>query len=357
MSQSDTVEIFSDGACSGNPGPGGWGVLLRYRGVEREMSGGEEHTTNNRMEMMAAIVALESLTRGVHARLYTEMVHANAVLHGDRHRLLGFSAHERPLALQLGGSEPALLAAAARIAQDEGFDEVNLNVGCPSDRVQSGRFGACLMREPQLVAESVAAMIDACDVPVTVKCRLGVDDDHDWDRFAQFVDEIAKAGCRMFVVHARNAWLQGLSPKENREVPPLRYEVVRQLKRDFPHTTIVLNGGIVDFGTLARELAFVDGVMLGRAIYHDPYLLAAVDRELFGEKAPPPSRAEVVDALRAYAARELARGTSLRAITRHVLGLYHGVRGGRRFRRMLSDATRLYDADTSLLADAMPADA
>jgi tRNA-dihydrouridine synthase A len=291
------------------------------------------------------------------ARLYTEMITAPALAHGDVMRHLEFDPSEHPVALQLGGSDRAQLAHAARLGARYGYDEINLNCGCPSERVQTGSFGACLMAEPALVADCIRAMQDAVPVPVTVKHRIGLDAQDDYGFVRDFVGTLASAGCNVFIVHARNAILKGLSPKENREVPPLRYEVVRRLKRDFPHATIVLNGGIVDFGTIARELAFVDGVMLGRAVYHDPYLLAAVDHALFGEKTPPPSRAEVVDALIAYAGRELARGTSLRAITRHVLGLYHGVRGGRRFRRMLSDATRLQDADTSLLADAMPADA
>jgi len=291
------------------------------------------------------------------ARLYTEMITAPALAHGDVRRHLEFDPSEHPVALQLGGSDPVELAHAARLGARYGYDEINLNCGCPSERVQTGSFGACLMAEPALVADCVRAMQDAVSQPVTVKHRIGLDANEDYGFVRDFVGTLADAGCRVFIVHARNAILKGLSPKENREVPRLRYEVVRQLKRDFPHATIVLNGGLVDFETIARELAFVDGVMLGRAIYHDPYLLAAVDGALFGDAARPPSRADVVDALIAYATRELARGTALRAITRHVLGLYHGVNGGRRFRRMLSDATRLHDADTSLLADAMPVDA
>ena len=291
------------------------------------------------------------------ARLYTEMITAPALAHGDVRRHLEFDASEHPVALQLGGSDRAELAHAARLGARYGYDEINLNCGCPSERVQTGSFGACLMAEPALVADCIRAMQDVVPVPVTVKHRIGLDATEDYGFLRDFVGTLADAGCRVFIVHARNAVLKGLSPKENREVPPLRYDVVRRLKRDFPDATIVLNGGLVDLETIARELAFVDGAMLGRAIYHDPYLLAAVDRELFDDATSPPSRTQVVDALIAYATRELARGTTLRAITRHVLGLYHGVRGGRRFRRMLSDATRLHDADTSLLADAMPADA
>src|SRR5688572_31416539 len=218
-----------------------------------------------------------------HARLYTEMVHANAVIHGDRTRLLAMDPVEHPVALQLGGSEPDLLARAARIGAEQGFDEINLNCGCPSDRVQAGRFGACLMREPALVAESVGAMVAACDVPVTVKCRLGVDDDHDFDRFLAFIDCVADAGCRTFVVHARNAWLQGLSPKENREVPPLRYELVHRLKREFPHLTIAINGGLADNAAIGEQLQHLDGVMIGREAYHNPYLMATWDASFFAD--------------------------------------------------------------------------
>ena len=218
-----------------------------------------------------------------HARLYSEMVHANAVIHGDRARLLAMDPSEHPVALQLGGSEPALLAQAARIGAEAGVDEINLNCGCPSDRVQAGRFGGCLMREPQLVADSVAAMIAAVPgVPITVKCRLGVDDDHEWERFLAFIDTIAEAGCRTFVVHARNAWLQGLSPKENREVPPLRYDWAYRLKRERPALQVMVNGGIADSGEATAHLAHVDGAMLGRAAYHTPYLLHELDVAWFG---------------------------------------------------------------------------
>ena len=238
-----------------------------------------------------------------HARLYSEMVHANAVIHGDRARLLAMDPVEHPVALQLGGSEPDLLAQAARIGAETGFDEINLNCGCPSDRVQAGRFGACLMREPELVAESVAAMVEACatldrHVPVTVKCRLGVDDDHDYGRFRAFIDRIADAGCGMFIVHARNAWLQGLSPKENREVPPLRYDWAYRLKRERPDLQIIVNGGIADADEATAHLQHTDGAMLGRAAYHDPYLLHRLDVAWFGGELR--SRAELLRALRPY---------------------------------------------------------
>ena len=287
-----------------------------------------------------------------HARLYSEMVHANAVIHGDRAKLLAMDASEHPVALQLGGSEPALLAQAARIGAEAGFDEVNLNCGCPSDRVQAGRFGACLMREPALVADSVAAMIEAAPgIPVTVKCRLGVDDDHDWDRFLAFVDAIADAGCRMFIVHARNAWLQGLSPKENREVPPLRYDWAYRLKAERPGLQVVVNGGIADGGDAGAHLEHVDGAMLGRAAYHTPYLLHELDVAWFGGDLQ--SRAELLRAYRPYVEAQLGRGVQLKHIARHVLGLFAGQPGGRAFRQVLSEGAHKPGADWSLLERAL----
>jgi tRNA-dihydrouridine synthase A len=287
------------------------------------------------------------------ARLYTEMITAPALIHGDVPHHLDFDPSEHPVALQLGGSDPAQLAHAARLGERWGYDEINLNCGCPSERVQTGSFGACLMAEPALVADCVRAMRDAVQVPVTVKHRIGLDAGEDYGFVRDFVGCVASAGCGVFIVHARNAVLKGLSPKENREVPPLRYEFVHRLKRDFPRLVFVLNGGVSDFATMERELAHVDGVMLGRAAYHDPWLLADVDRRLYGDPPAVSARADVVEALIPYAERCLVQGTSLRAIARHVLGLYHGVRGGRRFRQLLSDAARLRDADTSLLADAL----
>lgn len=291
-----------------------------------------------------------------HARLYTEMVHANAVIHGDRSRLLAMDPTEHPVALQLGGSDSALLAKAARIGADAGFDEINLNCGCPSDRVQAGRFGACLMREPALVAEGVAAMIEACasldrHVPVTVKCRLGVDDDHEWEHFLAFIDTIADAGCRMFVVHARNAWLKGLSPKENREVPPLRYDWAYQLKRERPQLQIIVNGGIADAAEARAHLAHVDGAMLGRAAYHDPYLLHRLDVEWFGGQLR--TRAELLRTMRPYVEAQLAQGGLLKHIARHILGLFAGQPGGRAFRQVLSEGAHKPDADWSLVERAL----
>ena len=287
-----------------------------------------------------------------HARLYTEMVHANAVIHGDRDRLLAKSADEHPVALQLGGSEPALLAEAAGIGAACGFDEINLNCGCPSDRVQAGRFGACLMREPALVAECVAAMIAAAPrTPITVKCRLGVDDDNDWQRFLAFVDAIADAGCRMVVVHARNAWLQGLSPKENREVPPLRYDWAYRLRQERPSQQVVVNGGIADFDEAGAHLAHVDGAMLGRAAYHTPYLLHRLDAAWW--QGPTRTRAELLRAWRPYVEARLAEGVALKHMTRHILGLFHGERGGRAFRQVLSEGAHRTGADWSLVERAL----
>ncbi len=287
------------------------------------------------------------------ARLYTEMVTAPALVHGDVPRHLDFDPSEHPVALQLGGSDPASLAHAARLGERWGYDEVNLNCGCPSERVQTGSFGACLMAEPALVADCVRAMRDAVSVPVTVKHRIGLDASEDYGFVRDFVGAVADAGCGVFVVHARNAVLKGLSPKENREVPRLRYEVVHRLKRDFPTLTIVLNGGLTAWPAIERELELVDGVMLGRAAYHDPMVLAPVDWRLFGDAARPPTRADVLRAMLPYAAAQRARGVPLRSIARHMLGLYHGMPGGRRFRQILSDAARLKDAGPELLEEAL----
>jgi tRNA-dihydrouridine synthase A len=269
------------------------------------------------------------------ARLYTEMLTADAVLHGDRERLLGFDAAEHPVALQLGGSEPAKLRAAARLAEDLGYDEINLNVGCPSDRVQSGRFGACLMTEPALVAECMAAIGGAVRVPATVKCRLGVDDQDPETSLFGLVDPCAAAGVSVFVVHARKAWLKGLSPKENRDIPPLDYPLVYRLKRERPALTVVINGGIPDLDTAVAHLAHVDGVMLGRAAYHEPGLLGEADRRLFGEGTNVTPR-DAVAAYLPYVGAQLARGTHLAAMTRHMLGLFHGRPGARTWRRILT---------------------
>jgi len=269
------------------------------------------------------------------ALLYTEMLTTGAVLHGDRPRLLAYSPQEHPVALQLGGSEPGDLAEAARIGEAEGYDEINLNVGCPSDRVQSGRFGACLMREPELVAECVAAMGAAVKVPVTVKCRIGVDDQDPEASLFGLVDLCARAGVERFIVHARKAWLKGLSPKENRDVPPLDYPLVWRLKRERPDLTIVINGGIPSLEAAEAHLAHVDGVMLGRAAYHTPAILGEADARFFGEARTVDPFAAVA-AYRGYVASELAKGTHLAAMTRHMLGLFHGRPGARTWRRILT---------------------
>jgi len=274
------------------------------------------------------------LTR--HALLYTEMITAEAIIYGDRERLLGFSPEEHPVALQLGGSNPQRLATAARIGAEFGYDEINLNVGCPSDRVQEGRFGACLMAEPELVAECVAAMQAACEVPVTVKCRIGIDDQDSEADLERFISSVAAAGCSTFVVHARKAWLQGLSPKENRDVPPLDYSRVYRLKAAHPELTIVINGGIRSLDEAEEHLRHVDGVMVGRAAYQTPYLLADVDRRFFDSKEPPITRLAAIERLKPYIEKHLARGGRLNNVTRHILGLYHGEPGARMFRRHLS---------------------
>lgn len=270
------------------------------------------------------------------ALLYTEMLTTGAVLHGDRERLLAYDPAEHPVALQLGGSEPADLAAAAKIGEAEGYDEINLNVGCPSDRVQSGRFGACLMREPELVAECMSAMGAAVKIPVTVKCRIGVDDQDPEQSLFQLVDLCAQAGVSSFVVHARKAWLKGLSPKENRDVPPLDYPLVHRLKRERPDLTIAINGGIGSLDEAEPHLGAVDGVMLGRAAYHTPALLGEVDRRVFCMAVEDVDAFRAVELYRPYVARELARGTHLAAMTRHMLGLFHGLPGARGWRRVLT---------------------
>ncbi|MCP5433665.1 MAG: tRNA dihydrouridine(20/20a) synthase DusA [Alphaproteobacteria bacterium] len=298
-------------------------------------------------------VFARTLTR--HARLYTEMVTADAVLHGDRARLIGFSDVEHPLALQLGGSEPAKLGRAARIGEGFGYDEINLNVGCPSDRVQAGRFGACLMAEPGLVADCVAAMIAAVRIPVTVKCRIGIDDQDPEEALFGFVGTVAGAGARIFVVHARKAWLKGLSPKENREVPPLDYAIVRRLKAAWPELRIVLNGGLETLDAAAREGAALDGVMLGRAAYQNPYLLAEADARLFGDEGRAPTRAEAVRAMLPYIAERLEDGASLNAVTRHMLGLYAGEAGARTWRRALTEGALAPQADARLVEAALEA--
>jgi tRNA-dihydrouridine synthase A len=271
------------------------------------------------------------------ALLYTEMVTTGALIHGPRARLLQFDPAEHPVALQLGGSEPGDLVQCARMAEDAGFDEVNLNIGCPSERVQKGAFGACLMREPDLVGDCVAAMRDAVKIPVTVKCRIGVDDQEPREALFGFVDRVAQAGCETVIVHARKAWLKGLSPKDNREVPPLDYPLVYELKRARPGLRVVINGGITTLAQAREHLAHVDGVMMGRAAYQLPWVLADVDREILGEAQRGLTRAQALEAFKPYVARELAKGAPLNAMTKNVLGLFNGLPGARAFRRHLSE--------------------
>ncbi|WP_255218886.1 tRNA dihydrouridine(20/20a) synthase DusA [Paraburkholderia kururiensis] len=287
-----------------------------------------------------------------HTWLYTEMVTTGALIYGDVARHLAFTPEEAPVALQLGGSEPDDLARAARLGEQWGYDEINLNCGCPSERVQRGAFGACLMNEPQLVADCVKAMRDVVSVPVTVKHRIGVDAVEEYGFVRDFVGTVAEAGCNVFIVHARNAILKGLSPKENREIPPLKYEYAYRLKRDFPQLEIVINGGIKTLDEVAMHLEHVDGVMLGREAYHNPYVLADVDARFYGSTAAAPSRAEVEARLVEYCATELARGTYLGAMTRHALGLYRGVAGARGWRRVLSDNRKLAARDLAIFDEA-----
>ncbi len=284
-------------------------------------------------------------------RLYSEMVTTGALLWGDVARHLAHDPAERPVAFQLGGSDPAELARCARLAEEAGFDEVNLNCGCPSDRVQKGRFGACLMAEPALVGDCVAAMRAAVRVPVTVKCRIGIDDAPEPDCLLRFLDAIVAAGCRTVIVHARKAWLQGLSPKENREIPPLRHELVRAVAASFPGLRIVLNGGLREPAQVAAALAWADGVMIGRRAYEDPWSLRAFETVAFGPP-PPLERQAVVEAMAAYAAARAAEGVPLKAIARHMLGLFNGQPGARLWRRRLADGMHRPDAGPGLLREA-----
>lgn len=290
-----------------------------------------------------------------HARLYTEMVTAAAILHGDRARLLDFSVAEHPVALQLGGSDPQQLALATRIGIDWGYDEINLNVGCPSDRVQSGRFGACLMLEPELVADCVTAMREAAGgrVPVTIKCRVGVDDHDSNEHLQHFIDTVRATGCSHFIVHARKAWLQGLSPKQNREVPPLQHGRVHRLKNAFPNLEIIINGGIGDDVQVGEHLQHVDGVMLGRMAYHEPYRLAELEQLLYGTALP--DRDAVVMQMQPYIEQHLRAGGRLQHIARHMLGLFQGLPGARAWRRHISENAHRPDADFQVLADALQA--
>ena len=288
-----------------------------------------------------------------HSWLYSEMVTASAIIHGDRQRLLGFNKPaEHPVALQLGGADAAQLAEAARIGADFGYDEINLNCGCPSDRVQSGQFGACLMHTPNIVAEAVTAMRRAVSIPVTVKCRIGIDDSEDYGFFRAFIDRVADAGCRVFIVHARKAWLNGLSPKENRDIPPLQYDLVYRLKQDCPDLTVIINGGITTLAACQDHLAHVDGVMIGREAYHNPWFLTELEQAIFNNPIPH-SRADIVRAMVPYIEAMAAQGTPPRSITRHMLGLYNARRGGRLWRRILTEGIRPDESPGTLIERAL----
>lgn len=288
-----------------------------------------------------------------HVQLYTEMVTTGALIHGNHQHLLQFNPEEHPLALQLGGSDPRELAVCAKIAEDMGFDEINLNVGCPSDRVQNGKFGACLMAEPELVAACIAAMQSAVSLPVTVKCRIGIDHEDSYGALFNFVRLVNRAGCSTFIVHARKAWLNGLSPKQNREIPPLRYDRVFQLKQDFPNLKIILNGGITSWRDAESAIVQVDGIMVGREAYHNPYILTEIDGRFFNTNSDAKSRYQIIEELIPYIQRQLAAGIRLHSITRHLLGLFHGQPGARAWRRHLSERANLPGADDRVILEAL----
>jgi tRNA-dihydrouridine synthase A len=288
-----------------------------------------------------------------HTVLYSEMVTTGAIIHGDRQRHLSFNEEEQPIALQLGGSSPEDLALCSKTAEDYAYNEVNLNVGCPSDRVQNGRFGACLMAEPQLVAECVEAMRSATILPVTVKSRIGIDDLDSYDALVNFIEVVSSAGCETFIVHARKAWLSGLSPKQNRELPPLRYDIVQQIKQDFPQLEIIINGGVTGLEQTKELLQTLDGVMIGREAYHNPYLLAEVDNLLYQRNAAIKTRHEIVLELIPYIQDQLRKGVKLHSITRHILGLFHGIAGARAWRRELSEKAPKAGADEKVVLQAL----
>ena len=288
-----------------------------------------------------------------HTLLYTEMVTTGAVLNGDREKLLGYDPSEHAIALQLGGSEPLQLADAAKIGQDYGYDEINLNVGCPSDRVQSGKIGACLMAEPELVAECISSMMNSVDIPVTVKHRIGIDDKDSYQHMHNFVDIVASTGCSVFIVHARKAILSGLSPKQNREIPPLIYDFVYQLKQDFPQLEICINGGVKSIDSSIEHLNKVDGVMIGREAYNNPYILSRADKDIFQDNSPTLTRVEVVEALIPYIENHLKSGGKLQHITRHILGLFHAQPNGKLWRRHLSEMVTKPDAGIQVVKEAL----
>jgi len=288
-----------------------------------------------------------------HALLYTEMITTGALIHGDRQRFLEHHADEYPLAIQLGGSDPDDLATCAEIAEQAGYDEVNLNVGCPSDRVQSGRFGACLMAEPEVVADGVSRMSQSVDIPVTVKTRIGIDDKDSYEELAAFIDCVKQAGCNTFIIHARKAWLNGLSPKENREVPPLQYETVYQLKQDFPDLDFIINGGFTTQDDIMQQYQYVDGVMIGRAAYQNPYLLAEIEQVLFANKTPLLTRYEILERFMTYVQQNLDLGVYLGHMTRHILGLFLGQPGARAYRRYISEHAYQEGAGVEVIKCAM----
>lgn len=271
------------------------------------------------------------------ARLYTEMINCGALIHGDREGFLRYDSSEHPLALQLGGSDPAQLSQCTRFAEERGYDEVNLNVGCPSDRVQAGRFGACLMKEPHSVAENIDAMRQSNNIEVTVKCRIGVDDFDSYEWLHGFIETVSKAGCNTFIIHARKAWLKGLSPKQNRSVPPLCYKTVHDIKRDLPHLKIIINGGLNTLSQAQEQLQYTDGVMIGREAYSNPFLLAEVDHLLYGEEETAKSRTSILESFYPYIEQQLGEGMKLSNISRHIVGLFQGQVGARRYRRYISE--------------------
>ncbi|OOZ80060.1 tRNA dihydrouridine(20/20a) synthase DusA [Solemya velum gill symbiont] len=287
------------------------------------------------------------------ALLYTEMITTGALLHGDVDRHLQFNPEEHPVALQLGGSDPADLATASKLVESRGYDEINLNVGCPSDRVQNGAFGACLMAEPQLVADCIRAMQETVSIPVTIKHRIGIDEQDSYEELVNFIGTVANSGCNTFIIHARKAWLKGLSPKQNREIPPLSYESVYRIKQEFPALEIIINGGTMNLEESRSHLQQVDGVMIGRAAYHSPWLLSQIDSTLYGQQDPCTSPREAVEAMIPYIEKHLAEGGKVSHVTRHMLGLFSGMPGARRWRRILSEGAIRPDADASLLLTAM----
>ena len=285
--------------------------------------------------------------------LYTEMVTTGALIHGDAKRYLKFNKEEHPVALQLGGSDPKAMAECAKMAEDEGYDEVNINVGCPSDRVQNGAFGACLMAEPELVAENVVVMQNAVDIPVTVKNRIAIDEMDEYQSLQRFLSIVSEAGCETFIVHARKAWLKGLSPKQNRDVPPLNYELVYQMKREFPRLEIIINGGIKTIEQSEQHLLHVDGVMIGREAYHNPYMMIEVDQRIYGEpQQPHPTRMEVLEAYMEYMQRQMSRGVYLKHMSRHLLGLFTGQSGAKAWRRYISENAHKEGADIEVIKKA-----